>query len=326
MVVTYHILRSFTPEWAFVPALAIGIWVFDTRIKTVGDLMRLLYLDKKQRIRAWFTPLRTGIVAASAAVLLFLPVWPDFVQGRFLLAAEQTARVRATVPGIVADVLVEEGQNVVPGATLVRMRNLGLESQAVETHAQMVRATAEATSVALHYGDFAAADQERRRSLEDDGLSADKLNQLTVASPVSGVVVTSHPGDLLDRSVEEGGFLLELADTSRMEARVYLPEYAMQEVRTGEPVRMLLADRISPWSGVLTRISAVSAPMPKDIAVKGELQGINPPAFYLGSVYLKNDGGLRPGMTGLAKVQVGKRSLAGFGFRFGRELLQRRIW
>lgn len=47
MVITYHILRSFTPEWAFVPAVAIGFWVFRSRIALMGDFMKLLYLDRK---------------------------------------------------------------------------------------------------------------------------------------------------------------------------------------------------------------------------------------------------------------------------------------
>ncbi|HEY8670713.1 MAG TPA: M50 family metallopeptidase, partial [Terriglobales bacterium] len=56
MVITYHILRSFTPEWAFLPAAAMGCWVFRSRIKLTVKFMKMLYLDKKQRLRAWFTP------------------------------------------------------------------------------------------------------------------------------------------------------------------------------------------------------------------------------------------------------------------------------
>src|SRR6266852_442089 len=55
MVITYHILRSFTPEWAFVPAAAIGYWVFRSRIKLTVDFMKMLYLDKKERVRAGVT-------------------------------------------------------------------------------------------------------------------------------------------------------------------------------------------------------------------------------------------------------------------------------
>src|ERR1700687_3745260 len=60
MVITYHILRSFTPAWAFLPALAIGYWVVRSRIKLTVDFMKMLYLDKKQRIREWFTPPRVA--------------------------------------------------------------------------------------------------------------------------------------------------------------------------------------------------------------------------------------------------------------------------
>src|SRR5258707_13256876 len=58
MVITYHILRSFNPEWAFLPALAIGAWVFRSRIKQLVGFMRMLYLDKRERMRVWFTSVK----------------------------------------------------------------------------------------------------------------------------------------------------------------------------------------------------------------------------------------------------------------------------
>jgi len=43
-------------------------------------------------------------------------------------------------------------------------------------------------------------------------------------------------------------------------------------------------------------------------------------------VWLKNEGNLKPGMTGTAKVLVARRSLAGFAFQFTNDLISRRIW
>src|SRR5262249_1103958 len=81
MVITYHILRSFNPEWAFLPALAIGAWVFRSRIKLLVNFMRILYLDKRERVRGWLTPARMAVLGCPALLLLFAPIWPDFVQG-----------------------------------------------------------------------------------------------------------------------------------------------------------------------------------------------------------------------------------------------------
>jgi putative peptide zinc metalloprotease protein len=326
MVVTYHILRSFTPEWAFVPAIAMGCWVFRSRIQLLVSFMKMLYLDKKERVRAWFTPMRVGVLGAAVLVVLCLPIWPDFVQGRFVLSAGRTAVLRATVPATVASVSVDEGQSVAPGSLLLRMRNLALESQAAQSQEELSSSTARAAQAALRYADFGAAEQERQRRAEDKRLAADRLTQLTVLSPMSGMVVTAHTQDLVGRSFDEGDPLLQLADVSEMKANIYVPEFSMRDIRVGESVRLLVSGRIIPLSGVVGRLSPVSALVADGLISKEQLQGINPPRYYLGTVILRNDGGLMPGMSGSAKILVGKRSLAGFCLRFSRDLLDRKIW
>jgi hypothetical protein len=59
---------------------------------------------------------------------------------------------------------------------------------------------------------------------------------------------------------------------------------------------------------------------------KAQLEGIRTPRFYLGNVELQNRGDLREGMSGNAKILVGRRSLAGFAWRFARDIFGRRIW
>src|SRR5215469_7249004 len=132
MVITYHILHSYSPEWAFIPAAWIGAWVFRPRIKLLGNFMKMLYLDKKERLRAWFTPFHIAAVGAGLALILFLPVWPDFVEAPFLLAPAHTAVLRATVPGSVIAVSVQEGDRVRAGTPLVRLENLELESRSAQ--------------------------------------------------------------------------------------------------------------------------------------------------------------------------------------------------
>ncbi len=147
-----------------------------------------------------------------------------------------------------------------------------------------------------------------------------------MVSPITGVVVTPHPADLVGRPLDEGDSLVELADVSRIKARMYLPEFAMHDVRLDAPVRLLIRGQLVPLSGVLSLISPASAPIAEGLVPKGQLQGLNPPRYYLGTVLLNNDGSLMEGMTGSAKVLVGKRSLAGFGFRLARDLVWRKIW
>ena len=58
VIFVYHILRSYTPEWAWLPALLLGLRIFRSRIVMLERFMKTVYLDKKERVLAWFTPTR----------------------------------------------------------------------------------------------------------------------------------------------------------------------------------------------------------------------------------------------------------------------------
>lgn len=326
MVITYHILRSYSPEWAFIPAAWIGAWVFRSRIKLLVNFMKMLYLDKKERLRAWFTPLRIAAVGAGLALVLFVPLWPDFVEGPFLLAPAHTAMLHATVPGNVIAVSVHEGDRVMAGTPLVRLQNLELESRSAQAQQQLTEATARATQAVLAYTNFAAAEQERQQQIKNAGLAREELNQLSIVSPISGTVLTPHVQDLVGRSLDEGDLVLEVADNSELKAQLYLPEFAMHDIRVGQRVRLLLQGRVVPSSGLLSLLSPTSVPIAEGLVSKEQLQGINPPRYFLGTVWLKNDGELFPGAVGSAKVLVTRRTLAGLALRFCRGLVDRRVW
>jgi len=326
MVVTYHILRSFSPEWAFVPAAAIGAWVFRSRIKLLVNFMKMLYLDKKERLRAWFTPRRLIVATSVALFVLLVPIWPDFVQGSFVLTPARTAVLRATVPGIVTAVSVREGEQINAGATLVQLRNLGIESRSQEADRNLTEANARLVNAIRSYKEIAAAEQERQHQISDSQLASEQLRQLSIVSPISGIVETPRTDDLVGRSLDEGDLVLEVADDSEMKALVYIPEFAMRDVRIGQTVRLLPQGRVAPAVGIISLFSASSAPLPEGLNSKEQLQGINPPQYFVGTIWLKNDGSLLPGSIGTAKVFIERRSLGGFGLRFCRELVRRKLW
>lgn len=326
MVITYHILRSFTPDWAFLPSAAIGCWVFRSRIKALVKFMKMLYIDKKERLRAWLTPAHLGVSTLAALLILFVPVWPDYIQGPFVLTAARRVRLNATVSGTVASVAVQEGQRVLAGDPLLQMRNLDLESQAAQARSELTTATSQATQAALRYTDVAASEQERRRRVENNRSFSDQLSRLSITSPITGVAVTPHLSDLVGRSLDEGDPLLELADTSQMRGDVYIPEFSMHDLRASTSVRLLIRGAVTPLRSVLAAVSPTSGTIAEGLVPKEQLQGINAPRYYVGSVFLKNDGSLMPGMTGSAKLVVGRRSLAGFCLEFARDLVQRKIW
>jgi putative peptide zinc metalloprotease protein len=322
----YHILRSYTPEWAWLPALLLGLRIFRSRIVMLERFMKTVYLDKKERVLAWFTPTRLVLVGIVLLVVLFAPIWPEFIVGRFALEPLRRTLIHTEVPGTVAEVLTDEGQTVAAGTPLLRMRNLQLESASAQAGADMRNASARAMQASLAYENFGPAEHDRRQSTEQHRNLAEEMKRLEISSPIPGTVTTPNLHDLLGSYLKAGTEVAEVADLSTMTARIYVPEFGMRDVRLGAPVRLHAESQFSAWAGTLTSLAPASAAIEPGLIEKAQLEGIRVPKFYLGTVELQNQGDLREGMSGNAKILVGRRSVAGFAWRFARDLAGRRMW
>ena len=326
MVFSYHVLHAYSPAWAFLPALAAGYWVFRKRIHSFARFTGLLYLDKKERVGTWLVPRRQATLGAALLLVLFVPLWPDVQDASFVLEPRQQAFVHAAVQGTVARVLVDEGQRVTAGQPILALENPDLQSELAKARADLRVGSARATQSQLRYSGFGTAEHERHNLAEQEDFLSQKAGQLEVSSPIAGVVATAHLHDLLGSNLEEGAPIAEVVDDSAIRARVYVPEYAMHDVRVGLPLRLRTESRLLPVSGVIHSISADWVPLDPALGQKEQLAGINPPRFFAAEAWLDLSPDLHPGMTGPAKIQVGRRSAASFAWRFGRDLVTRRVW
>lgn len=322
----YHVLRSYTPEYAWIAGLLMGYLILKSRIRKLVRFMKDVYLDKKDRIRAWFTPARMATVSIVGLAVLFAPVWPDFVEGRFVLEPAHHAVVRAGVSGLVEQVLVAEGASVAAGAPLVRLRNLQVESSAAEADANLQQASARANQARLQYAGYGKAAREQQEAVQRREALVHQASFLVLSSPMSGVVVTPRLANLRGSYVEAGTAVAEVANPAKMIARIYIPEFVVRDVKVGTRVRLQMRSALVPLSAHLESIAPLSAENDPALNEKAQLNGIVPPPFYVGSVHLENDGSLRGGMSGIAKLFVRRRSLAEISGRFVRDLFQRRFW
>src|SRR5581483_2400808 len=215
----YHIIRSFSPDYAWIPGWGIGFYMFRTKIRELVRLMKNVYLDKKDRVRAWFTPARIAMCAAVMLALLFTPVWPDFVEGRFVLEPAKKAVVRTQMPGIVARVNVSENERVQAGSELVQLENLDLESEAAQANAGYREASARAIGASLRYTDYGRAQHEQAQSAVRDKALATNLAELNVTSPISGTVLTPRLQALEGTYLDAGANLYPGIRSARREGR-----------------------------------------------------------------------------------------------------------
>jgi putative peptide zinc metalloprotease protein len=322
-----NVFRNFNPDWSFIPELATAGLIFRSRIRTLVNFMKFVYLDKKDRVRKWFAARRMAMGAGILAAGLLLPVWHESVQGRFVLEPEKSVLVRNLVPGTVTGILGDEGSSVAAGAPLVLLRNPVLHSKLSRSQADLAVASMRATSATLHYAAFGAAIEERDRLTERTLQLEGEAASLALRSPISGVILTPRLQDLLQRYVPEGTPLVEVADLGVMLARIYVSEYDMYNLRTGAIAQVHVAGSFRTWTSRTARIAPVFTEMDPSLLGSNEYKGLHPPHFYQVDLPIANaDGALKPGLAGVARVRGERRSALALAWQEVSRFFGRKVW
>jgi putative peptide zinc metalloprotease protein len=322
-----NVVRNFSAEWGFIPEIAVAVLIFRSRIRLLVNFMKFVYLDKRDRILAWFTPRHSMGAAALAGVVLVLPLWHESVTGRYLLEPVNMAIVRARVPGTITQIFVKEGQNVAIGAPLGTLRNLPLESEADLVSSRFSMASERARAASVQYKDLGVALKES----EELGTQARQLTQrnnaLRFNSPISGTILSSRLQDRVGGYLPEGQELLEIADLSSLRARIYISEFELNKIRSGARAKLQVQGLTRMWDAETLSIAAMPTEMDPRLQAQTALKGMNPPHYYLVDLVVKNrDGFLRPGMSGVARVYGKRRSSAGLLWESISDFFGRKFW
>jgi putative peptide zinc metalloprotease protein len=323
----FNIFKSFSTEWAFVPAVILGFLIFKSRLRTLERFMQTVYLDKKDRLRQWLTPPRLAAVAVVVAIFVLAPIWRETVPGRYVLEPVSRAVLRTEVPGVVTKVFAEEGAAVQAGTPVMTLRNLDLESKAAKAFSDSDTSRARAFGAQLQYANYAAADQERLRAEETSRVLRDQVSRLELHSPISGIVLTPRVQDRVGAYLPAGTEVVEIGDISTMRAWVYVPESEMRDIRVGNPVSFHVEGYGGSRVGTVKSIAPASSEIEAGLMPKLPYKGLRPPGFYHLEVLLPNPGlQLYSGLAGDAKVFVRRRSLAMFVWQAGIDFAGRKIW
>ena len=322
-----NVFHNFSPTWAFIPAWLVGLRLFKSRIQTLVKFMKTVYLDKKDRLRAWFTMRRRIAVGAALAFLLAFPWAHDSVEGRFILEPARVSVMRATVPGTIVTVNADEGARVSAGQPILTLRNLQLESEVGKVSADLKTARASAIAAQLRYADFAPAEREQQQLTERGQLLEEQLSQLSIRSPIAGTVLTPRLGDRAGAFVPEGTELAAVGELDQLRARVYVPEFDFRNVGIGARASLHLDTFFGSRSGTVVELAPASAEIAPGLMQQTAYKGIRPPSFYVATIVLDNHSGdLRPGMAGTARILAERRSLAAVGWQAISNFLERKIW
>jgi putative peptide zinc metalloprotease protein len=323
---SYNVFSRFSPEWSFIPSCVLAFVIFKGRLRTFTRFMKDLYLDKTEMIRRLLGGRRGFTAAALILVAVFVPIWPENVEGRFLVQAQNRAVVRAPVAGQVTQIMTAEGMLVAAGAPILRLENLRLQQESNKAQADLKTAEADVREAQSSFSGLGAARAEQAADLERGRSLAAQMAALDISSPMAGTVVTPALKNLVGSFVSEGSELAEVDDTKSLQASIFVPEFEIHKVSPEATCSLKLASLFWPVQGRVSSIAPTSSDIASGLISLEKYKGSAPPRYYVAIVPINNPGELRPGMSGDAKIRVARQSLAGFVWKTVREFAQRKLW
>lgn len=277
----------------------------------------------RRRMTAW------GVAAAIVLGLLVFGRWDLKVSGQAIVLPARTVLVSARTRGVVREVGgYHEGDHVPRDAVLARLDTPDLELRLGEARAREQTALRD---VAKLEAEGRAADLRRSRIEADrwrnerENLQA-RIDEAVLRAPVDGVLLTPRLEERAGELLDVGGVLCTLAEMDRLRVEIAVRESdADVLVRNQDGVdsglfHAALKFRAFPEMDYEARILKVrsSAEMVegyRSLVAEGDVE--EKPG---------GRGGLRPGMTGEARIDAGPRPLIAILLRKPYRFIRSLIW
>ncbi len=213
------------------------------------------------------------------------------------------------------------------GTPLFLLRNLRLETAADEAKEKLHTAEAQTREAELTYTNLGTARAENESQAGRSRSVLEQVAALKVTSPIAGVVASPRLRDRLGSFVQEGDVLGDVEDARTLRARIFIPEFQVHRIRTGAPASLKPEALFFPVRGQVVSVAPASSELAPGLVQEEKYKGGAAPTYYVATVLISNpDGRLRPGMSGDAKIQVRRRSIAESVGNTLRQLVQRKVW
>jgi hypothetical protein len=249
--------------------------------------------------QVWAKLLAILIVVLLAA--LFVVRVPYRVEGNFVLRSDNLTYLTAPFEAYIEEALVRPGDAVKAGAPLLKLKTseLQLEESAAVADLDRFQREAEKARAVRAFADMRIAEAMAEQAAARLGLVRYRIANATIVSPCDGVVVE---GDLRERRgapVKAADVLFKVATLESLYAEAEVNERDVHEILGKTTGQIAFVSR--PKNKFPVRITTVEqAGMPKNEAnvflVRCALDGKPQPWW-------------RPGMSGVCKFNVEKRSL-----------------
>lgn len=239
-------------------------------------------------------------IAVLLAVLIF---WHTEyrVEGNFLLRSEKVSNLTAPVDGYIKEVLVESGDRVTAGQVLLRLNTESLKVEESAAIAELERYTREeekarAASAVAEMQIASTMARQARARLE---VVRFRLAQSEIKSSMDGVVIEGDLKERIDAPVKQGDALFRVSQLSGYFVDIQLDERDAQNVSAsavGECAFLSQPDKTLPIEVSLVLPSAVEKDGLGVFAARAKIKS-------------PEESWWRPGMSGVAKINAGERTL-----------------
>ena len=244
----------------------------------------------------WAKLAAIGLLAAG--LWMTLARGTDYVKSTFVVEAAERQLITAPFAGYLDAVYVEPGESVEAGQTILAgldTSEMRLEAARLSAEESSFRKQAEQARGERNMAGVQVALAEAEATAAQRDLILSQIEQASLRSQLSGVVIQGDLKRQLGMAVTEGQKLFEVAPLAALRAELYVPEDRAGELAPG--MRGELATTAHPDQRVGFRVVQVEP------AARVE-QGRN---VFVVEVELDDQPGwLRPGMTGAARVRAGE--------------------
>lgn len=244
---------------------------------------------------------RLGQALAAAGVVIGLLPWPYTVSAGATVKTDTMAFVGAPFDGFLESSAVQLGEPVSIGQPLfaVSTRELVLERASIQAEIAQASREAEKRRAAGQLPEMQMAEAQVAQAQARWQQTQHRVQAAAVTSPMNGVVIEGEPGKNLGGAVRRGDTIVKVAALSALYVEAAVSEKDLSRIREGQSTRLtLLAQPAQTYQLQVKRI----------IPQASVVEGIN--AFPV-RLELEESASAwwRPGMSGVAKIDVGWRPL-----------------
>lgn len=301
--------------WGYVVFAGIIYFFTHKKIRKLPPILRRWWDKGKESYMAWTLTRKQTIGMVAFAVLIAVPPLPSKVATPFVLQPGSQAEVRATVGGVVQQVLARQGDHVQRGQVLATLENpsvtaeVAVESQKLaleQSHFRLAEATGDVNGAA-------SAARQITRLEENLKIANQQSDQLQIRAPIDGIVATPELPETVGEYLAKGQAFCHLSSREEMRARILVRDWEVGDVRPGASIRLKVsAYPLRTYSGRVAQIMpAMASDRPVSNPTPLTRYGQELTNYMAIVAYLPNsDGSLREGMTGTAKIYSASRPVA----------------